>query len=203
MKLTFLQRIPLALANLLFPYKFYGKENIIEGSAVIVSNHFSAIDCVHFLNISEERPYFLAKKELFENKFLNWLFKKYGGIPVDRKNPDMRAMLNALKVLKNGEKLVIFPEGTRNKTKTNELQEIKGGAVVFAVRSKCPIIPVMLLEKPKLFRKTKIIIGKPFTLEKFYDKKLSEQDILEMDNIVREKMIEQQKILIDKVKKKR
>lgn len=203
MKLTFLQRIPLALANFLFPYKFYGKENIIDGSAVIVSNHFSAIDCVHFLNISKERPYFLAKKELFEKKFLSWLFKKYGGIPVDRKNPDMRAMLSALKVLKNGEKLVIFPEGTRNKTKTNELQDIKGGAVVFAVRSKCPIIPVMLLNKPKLFKKTKIIIGKPFTLENFYDKKLGEQDILEMDNIVREKMIEQQKILIEKVKKKR
>ena len=203
MKLTFLQRIPLALANFLFPYKFYGKDNIIDGSAVIVSNHFSAIDCVHFLNISKERPYFLAKKELFEKKFLSWLFKKYGGIPVDRKNPDMRAMLSALKVLKNGEKLVIFPEGTRNKTKTNELQDIKGGAVVFAVRSKCPIIPVMLLNKPKLFKKTKIIIGKPFTLENFYDKKLGEQDILEMDNIVREKMIEQQKILIEKVKKKR
>jgi len=203
MKLTFLQKIPLGLANFLFPFKFYGKENLNDGKAVVVSNHFSAIDCVHYLNLSKDRPYFLAKKELFEKKFLNWLFTKYGGLPIDRDNPDLKAMLNAMKVLKNGEKLVIFPEGTRNKTGTNELQKIKGGAIIFAVKSKAPIIPVMMLNKPRLFVRTKIMIGKPFELSEFYDKKLTEEDYLEMENIVREKMLEQQNYLMQKFEKKK
>ncbi len=202
MKLSFWKKIPLWFANLLFPYKFYGKENIPSGSAVLVSNHFSAIDCVHFLNLCKEGSYFLGKKELFENKFSRWLLTKYGAIPVDREKPDMKAMVNVLKIIKSGKKLLIFPEGTRNKTGTNELQEIKSGAVVFAVRSKTPIVPIMMLKKPKMFVKTRIIVGKPFELCEFYDKKLTEDDYTLMAKIVSDKMKEQQQILKEKLKKK-
>ena len=57
----------------------------------------------------------------------------------------------------------------------------------------------MLLNKPKIFRKTKIIVGKPFYLEEFYDKKINDESILEMDEIIKNKMIEQQQILKEKV----
>ena len=53
----------------------------------------------------------------------------------------------------------------------------------------------MLLNKPKIFRKTKIIIGQPFTFEEYYGKKLSEEDINNIDSIIREKMIEQHNLL--------
>ena len=201
MKLKLWQKILLAIANFLYPCKFYTKDNLPEGNAVIVCNHFSVVDCVHMLNVSKERPYFLGKKEAFENKFLAKLFGSYGGVPIDRNKPDMKAMLTILKLLKSGEKVVIYPEGTRNKTGTNELQEIKGGAGVFAVRAKCPIVPVMMLNKPKIFRKTKLIVGKPFYLEDFYDKKIANKEIEAIDNIVRDKMLEQQRILFEMVKK--
>jgi len=197
MKLKFWQKSLRFIANRIYPCKIFGKENLTEGSAVIVSNHFSMIDCVHYLNlkVGKDTPYFLAKKELFEKKFISKLLGSFGGLPIDRYKPDMKAMLNCLKVLKNGEKLVIYVEGTRNKSGTDDLQEIKGGAGVFATRSKSPIIPVMLLKKPRIFRRTKIIVGKPFELTEFYDKKLSTEEIENIDLIIKEKMIEQHEIL--------
>ena len=108
----------------------------------------------------------------------------------------MKSLLMAVRVLKDGHKLAIYPEGTRNKTGTSELQDIKGGTVVFAVKAKCPIVPIMMLKKPRLFRRTKMIVGKPFTLEQFYGKKLTDDVIEEMGSIVKNKMIEQQLELI-------
>ncbi len=202
MRLKLWQRFLLTIANSLYPCKFYGKDNLPEGGAVIVSNHFSAFEAFQYLNISKRRPFFLAKKEICNSKFKNWLFTSYGAIPIDRNKPDMKAMLNAMRVLKEGEKLVIFPEGTRNKSGTNDLQEIKGGACVFAVRTKTPIVPAMLLKKPTFLRKTKIIIGKPFELDQFYNKKLTDEDIVEMDKIVRDKMIAEHEKLKEMVSKK-
>ncbi len=202
MKLKIWQRFLLTVANSLFPSKIYGKENLPDGACVIVSNHFSVVDCVHYLNISKNRPYFLAKKEICEGKFNNKLFTSFGAIPIDRNKPDMKAMLSAMRVLKDGERLVIFPEGTRNKTGTTELQELKGGAGLFAVRTKTPIVPAMILKKSKLFRKTKILVGKPFELSEFYDKKLTDQDISVMDGIIRDKMIAEQNKLKELVAKK-
>ena len=203
MKLKFWQKSLRFIANRIYPCKIYGKENLTEGSAVIVSNHFSMIDCVHYLNlkVGKDTPYFLAKKELFKKKFVNKLLSGYGGLPIDRYNPDMKAMLTCLKVLKNGEKLVIYVEGTRNKTGTDDLQDIKGGAGVFATRAKCPIIPVMLLRKPRIFRRTKIIVGKPFELAEYYGKKLSSEDIEKIDLIIKEKMIEEHETLKKMVNK--
>ncbi len=202
MKLKFWQKTLLAIANFLYPSKFYGKENLPEGGAIIVSNHFSVFEVFQYLNISKERPYFLAKKEVCEGKFFNKLFTSFGAIPIDRSKPDMKAMISAMRVLKDEQRLVIFPEGTRNKTGTNELQELKSGASIFAVKTKKPIVPAMLLSKPKIFRKTKIIVGKPFELSEFYDKKFTEDDVKIMDGIVREKMICEQERLKEMVSNK-
>ena len=205
MKLKFWQKTLRFIANRIYPCKIYGKENLKEGTAVIVSNHYSMIDCVHHINlkVGKDTPYFLAKKELFEKKFTSWLLGGYGGIPIDRSKPDMKAMLNCMKLLKNGEKLVVYVEGTRNKTGSEELQEIKGGAGVFAVRAKCPVYPAMFLSKPKIFRKTKLIVGEPFELTEFYDKKLTSEDIQQIDDIIKEKMIEQREKLKKLVSKKK
>ena len=107
----------------------------------------------------------------------------------------MKSLLEAIKEIKKGNKLCIFPEGKRNVSGTSDLQEIKGGSVIFSVKAKCPIVPIMMLKKAKMFSKTRIIIGKPFELSDYYGKKLSEEDIAYLDQIVREKMIEQQDIL--------
>lgn len=202
--MTFFHKIPIFFFSLFYPLKVYGKENIPNGGAILICNHFRAIDCGFIVRADKkDNIKFLAKNELFKNKLFGKIVKSYGAIPIDRENPDMKSLLAAIRTIKDGNKLCIFPEGTRNKTGTNVLQDIKGGAEVFAVRAKCPIVPIMILKKSKIFRKTHMIIGKPFTLEDFYGKKLTEIYIENMSNIVREKMIEQQKILIDITTKKK
>lgn len=193
--MNFFQRIPIFFFSLLYPMKVYGKENIPEGGAVLVSNHFRAIDCGFIARICDKDIKYLAKKEIFKNKLISKIVKSYGGIPIDRDNPDIKSLLEAIKEIKKGNKLCIFPEGKRNVSGTSDLQEIKGGSVIFSVKAKCPIVPIMMLKKAKMFSKTRIIIGKPFELSDYYGKKLSEEDIAYLDQIVREKMIEQQDIL--------
>ena len=195
--MNFFHKIPLFFFNIFYPYKIHGKENIPEGGAVFVCNHFRAVDCGFVADAYSKDIYFLAKKELFKNKFLAKIIKSYGGIPVDRDNPDMKSMLAAIKVLKEGHKLTIFPEGTRNKSGTTELQPIKGGSMIFAVKAKCPIVPLMLSGKARFMRRTHLIIGKPFELSDYYAKKLCDSDLSEMEKIVSEKMKEQQLILFN------
>ena len=192
--------------NVLFPSKIYGKENIPEGGVLISCNHFSAADCGYIAKAYNKDINFLAKKELFKNKLFAKIIKAFGAIPIDRDNPDMKTMLSVIKILKNDHKLLIFPEGTRNKSGTDQLQELKGGVAIFSVKAKKPVLPVMILKKAGLFRRAKLLIGKPFEFSEFYDKKLTDDDIKAMDEILVSKMKEVQtqlkQILADKKKKK-
>ncbi len=202
--MNFFQKIPIFFFSMLYPIKVYGKENMPKGGAVIVCNHFRAIDCGFIARICDKDIKYLAKKEIFKNKLISKIVKSYGGIPIDRENPDMKSLLEAIKEIKKGNKLCIFPEGKRNVSGTSDLQEIKGGSVIFSVKAKCPIVPIMMLKKAKIFSRTKIIIGEPFELSDYYGKKLSGEDIEALDQIVREKMIAEQnklKQLLTKGKK--
>ena len=71
--------------------------------------------------------------------FIRWI----KGIPVNRDGNDVRALLDCLKCLKNGEKISIYPEGTRNKTGEGMLP-FRHGAAAMAIKAKVPIIPVMM-----------------------------------------------------------
>lgn len=185
----FLIRTGYFLFSMLYPSKVYNRENFPEGRAVIVANHFSAVDPVFMFKFTKKGLYFLAKKEAFDKKLLAKIMREAGCIPIDRENNDIRAMMNAIKVLKDGNKLIIFPEGTRNKI-NDELQELKGGAGVFAVKTKTPIVPIMFHKKAKIFRRTRFIVGKPFELTEFYDKRLAKEDFDSIDAVIREKMLE-------------
>ena len=180
---------------LFYPLKVFGKENIPDGGALFVCNHFRAIDPGFIAKIYSDDIYFLAKKELFKNKFISGILKSFGAISIDRKNPEIKSMLTIVKVLKEGHKLTIFPEGTRNKSGTDMLQPLHSGSAVFAAKAKCPIVPMMILKKSRIFRKTYMIIGKPFELSQYYGKQLSGEDVKVMDQIIFDKMVEQHSIL--------
>ena len=102
---------------------------------------------------------------------------------------DIKAVMTALKYLKNGEKISIFPEGTRNRTDA-DLLPLKGGAALFAIRAKAPIYPVMMDGKTRLFRRTRIVVGDPIDLTEFYDRKMTAEDYAKAEEIIRDKMLE-------------
>ena len=108
---------------------------------VVVSNHLSNLDPIYINAYISEPKKFLAKKELFKNKFVGKILKIAGGIPIDRGQIDLSAIKASLSALKNGQKLVIFPEGTRNK-EGEDLQELKNGAAMLAIKAKVPVLPL-------------------------------------------------------------
>ena len=163
--MNFFKSLVLCGFGAFYPQKVYGKDNIPEGAAVVVCNHYRNIDCAFIKKIFREKSFFLAKEELFKTKIVGGFIRSFGAIPVNRDNPSLATLLKATKVLKEGSKLVIFPEGTRNKTK-ERLLPVKPGSAVFAVKSKCPLLPIMMLKKARAFRKTLLIIGKPIYLDR-------------------------------------
>jgi len=104
--MNFFQKIPIFFFSMLYPMKVYGKENIPEGGAVLVSNHFRAIDCGFIARICDKDIKYLAKKEIFKNKLISKIVKSYGAIPIDRDNPDMKSLLEAIKEIKKGNKSI-------------------------------------------------------------------------------------------------
>lgn len=197
------QKFLLSIANFLFPFKVIGAENIPEDNCVICCNHLSCIDVSYIVKYFNKNTFFVAKKEVLNNKLFGKLLKSYGGIPVDREKTDIRSLMNIIKLLKSGNNLVIFPEGTRNKSGTTELQEFKGGSMVLAAKAKKRILPLIIYKKAKLFRRNYFIIGKPFELADYYDKKLDDENVNLMENFVRDKMIELQSELHDIIKTKK
>lgn len=146
--------------KIIFRVKVTGRENIPEGGAVVCANHPCMAD-VFFVTVGLTAKYpvgAIAKKELFKNKFLSKLFISLGAFPVDRGRGDISAIRQCLSIVKEGRKLIMFPEGTRTR---NSGKKAKAGIGLIAMKSNCPILPIYMSEEIKAFKKTKVIIGKP------------------------------------------
>ena len=189
--LLWLARIILWLPlSILHPTYIYGRKNRPKGKAILCSNHRSNWDIVNYLLHTSECVKILAKKELKNNKLFGFILKHLGAIFIDREGNDINAIKECMKALKNDKKLFIFPEGTRLKDESAVLGEVKSGLALIAIKTKTPIVPMWVVSKPKAFRKSKIIIGKPYELTDFYSKKLDEATLEEANKVVREKMLE-------------
>lgn len=201
----FLKKFMVAVTQILFPFKLVGVEKVEDGACVLVGNHYRIWDIVHMACTTKEKVHFITKKELYKNKFLAHLCGIVEAIPVSRDGQDAKAVMTALRYLKNGEKISMFPEGTRNRTE-EELLPLKGGAAMFAIKAKVPVYPVMCPHKTRLFRRTKILVGDPIDLSAFYERRLTTEDYAAAEEVIREKMLETKRAAVEafgKKKKKR
>ncbi|TDX53308.1 lysophospholipid acyltransferase family protein [Orenia marismortui] len=171
-------------------WKVKGLENLPEeGGVIVVANHQSNYD-PPILGCSLNRQvHFMAKEDLFDGFIKNKYMRSVGAFPVKRGRGDMGAIKTALKLLRNGEVLGIFPEGTRSKT--GKLKRAKLGAVMLALKSEVPIVPVGLKGTKKPFREDLIInIGKAFMLDKYYNRKLDKEEMKEVGKEIMAKIAE-------------
>ncbi len=168
------------LAGILFPWRSKGRELVpAEGGVVLCANHTSFLDPILLLlAVTKKRQIrVVAKAELFKIPVLNWILKGIGIIPVKRGLSDVTSFKECLRVLRNGEPLLIFPEGTR--VKEGQQVEPHSGAVVMAARANVPVMPVYIGKKKRLFRKTDVIFGEPYQLE-FEGRKPTHEESLRM-----------------------
>lgn len=155
---------------LIFPCRVKGIENLKsqDGKGVIICcNHISVVDPV-FVLMGQKRPvYYMAKAELFKKKFVAWILGNVmGAFPVERGKGDMTAVNYAFDLVKNGEILGIFPQGTC--VRSRELGKPKSGAALIAARTGATVVPACLVTKDfhvRAFRRTTLVFGKPLTSE--------------------------------------
>lgn len=156
--------------KIIYRYRIIGIGNIPrEGPVLFVSNHQSFWDPLLIGVGSRPRPFIsLARKTLFKNPYFGWLIKTLRAIPVDQESEsDLSSMRNCLKVLKDGDALLVFAEGSR--TYTGNVNTFANGVAMLMKRAEPMIVPVALegafdvwprmKKKPKLFGKVAIEFG--------------------------------------------
>lgn len=160
----------------LYRVKVYGKENFPEtGGVLLCSNHISELD-PPVVGISAPRPvHFIAKEELFNVPVLKMILPHVNAIPIKRGMSDRNALRKGLGVLKDGNVLGLFPEGTRSKT--GELGEGLAGAGFFALRTEAKVVPCAVIGNYKPFRTTKVVYGKPIEMDELRSRKASAEEV--------------------------
>jgi len=150
------------IIRFLYPFRMEGKENIPEGAALLCANHSSMFDPL-LITLSMDPHDFhrhVAKIECRDIPLIGWMMSKSGTIFVKRDSTDMDSVRACLKALGSGDKLMIFPEGTR--VKDGEHVEPKSGAVFLSVRKQVPLVPIYVPRKKKFFRPVLVRVGVPY-----------------------------------------
>ncbi len=169
-----------------FRLKIYGLEHFRPGPAVIVANHTSFYD-PPVLSIScPEEVHFLAKGSLFEVPFLGRLIKALNSHPVSRGGSDAAVFRMIIDLLKEGKKVILFPEGGRSET--GELLPLERGFVFLVQKAECRIQPAYIQgafaawprgkKFPKFFGKMTVVFGSPIEWDEGSDKKEAQMRVL-------------------------
>lgn len=170
--MSFYSKAKFLLAGLirkLWRIKVVGKENELQNKPYLIcSNHMSMLDPVVIGAAIKHNPKYMAKAELMRVPVLKGLLKALGAFSVDRGGSDVAAIKKTINLLKDGESVVMFPQGTRHKGVDPKTTSIKFGCSMIAHRAEVGVLPVYIKVKDhrvRIFRKTEIIIGKEITCD--------------------------------------
>jgi 1-acyl-sn-glycerol-3-phosphate acyltransferase len=158
-----------------FRLRIIGRENIPKsGGFIVASNHVSHFDPAVVGAAVPQTVHFLAREDLYTARFWGHIIKRVATIPVKREYKDFKAMKMALKVLKKGDPVGIFPEGTRSTD--HQLGEAQLGIGMLAAHSGARVVPMLVKGTERIlpkharmvrFERVEIRIGKPFTFAEY------------------------------------
>lgn len=156
---VFARQLVKAFSCLVYPVRSYHPEKLDRDAPyLLIANHQSMMDPLLIAVISRRHQiHFIGKSTLRKNALFNWVLEHLHMIPVARGLTDMRAMRDALKVLKDGRVVGIFPEGTRRRD--SMMKDMGSGVGLIALRAQVPVIPVYFAQRPRPFHVTHMIVG--------------------------------------------
>jgi len=148
--------------RLWFRPKITGRANVPATGAVILAPiHRSFADFGFAAFVTQRKLFFMAKDDLWEHHFLGRVLLNLGAFPVHRESADREALRHAEEVLKRGQVLVLFPEGTRQEGA--QVDELLEGAAFLAARTGACIVPIGIANSDKAMPKGSTI-PKPVTI---------------------------------------
>ena len=155
-------------------YEAIGGEHMpLSSGVIVVSNHLNNADAPMVQRALPRCVIFMAKKEMIEAPIIGPLFKAWGAFPVRRGEADLAAVRSACAIVRGGDALMMFPEGTRSRT--GHLGAGHPGTALIARRTGAPIVPVAITGteriawpgvffRPRSVPHVRVVVGEPFRL---------------------------------------
>lgn len=187
-------------SSIVWPTRFEGLDELVdhvrERGTVIVMNHTSMVEPVVFIvglwrRHVRVRP--IYKVEFEKIGPAKWLFRRMGGIPVDRGSADLKALKAARDALGRGECVLIYPEGTRIKNDDQPI-EVHGGFAMIAQMGKSDVTPTAVVgaadpykTRPTRRRKPRIRCGRPISFTEL-DGTSRKEKLAEMERVAMERV---------------
>ena len=187
-------------SGIVWPTRFEGLDELVdhvrERGTVIVMNHTSMVEPVVFIvglwrRHVRVRPIYKAEFEKIGPA--KWLFRRMGGIPVDRGSADLKALKAARDALGRGECVLIYPEGTRIKNDDQPI-EVHGGFAMIAQMGKSDVTPTAVVgaadpykTRPTRRRKPRIRCGRPISFTEL-DGTSRKEKLAEMERVAMERV---------------
>ncbi|HEV2260825.1 MAG TPA: lysophospholipid acyltransferase family protein [Candidatus Rubrimentiphilum sp.] len=144
--------------------RVYGAQNVPrDGPLIVACNHVSYFDPPVLGTACPRRIRYMAKRELFTIPILGPLIARLGAYPVDRTGSPMSAIRRSVEMLRRGDAIGVFPEGTRNLDGTVQARE---GVALLASLGQAPVVPAVVLgtRQAGRLRRFKVIFGPPMRL---------------------------------------
>ncbi|MFN7565246.1 MAG: lysophospholipid acyltransferase family protein [Prosthecobacter sp.] len=151
-------------------FRVIGAERLqVPGPALIACNHVSFLDPPFVGQAFDEAIHYFARKTLFDHPLAGWVLRRWQAIPIDRDKPDASSLKQTIRLLREGKKVLIFPEGTRSPT--GGLQSAEAGVGLFIAKSQAPVLPVRLFGTYECFprgswfikpAKVTLVVGAPW-----------------------------------------
>lgn len=158
-----------AMGIVCFRYKVHHRERIIEdGGAILAMNHQSYLDPPLAGIACRKEVFFLARRSLLEWPIMGAIFPRWNVIPVNLERTDMSALKTIIRLVREGHRTIVFPEGTR--TPDGSLQPAQPGLGLIVARTLAPVVPMRIFgafeafprgAKFPRFRQVQIVVGYP------------------------------------------
>lgn len=180
----------------------YGTENIPdENGFLLYANHQGLFDIIAITAAMEKPWAAVLKKELYTIPFMKQVVDCTKSFPMDREDlrQSMQVIKNVIKEVEGGRNYLIFPEGTRSKN-GNQMLEFHGGSFKCATKTKCPILPIALIDSYKVLDQKG---SKPVTVQIHFLEPIPYEEYKELNTVELAEMVHSkiEKVVIDSEKK--